>query len=206
MAWWGATWLLRLAVLGGAFLAWGAFELHDYWSAATYAGMAALAFGLQRVTRRQALGWIVDGNGERQKVTHWSRGYPIHVPTSRGQRVVEEAEAKSSRRRRLLWLGLSGWGLVLWANYLWPLTGKSDAIHVLFGMTAFFGGMLLLPWFLELGMELLYLSGWQDMKGAKVLDLPAPRPGLDEVMQQKTHGDGRVATEEEALALLNPRS
>jgi len=200
------TWLLRLAILGGAFLAWGAFEADNYRRAVAYAGMAALAFGLQRAARRQALGWIIDEGGERQKVTHWSRGYPIFVPTSRGQRLVEEAETKSTRRKRLLWFGLPGWGLTLWAYYLWPVTGKSDPIHVLFGMNAFFGGIFLAPWFLELGLELLYLSGWQDMKGAKVLDPPSPRPGLDNVMQQKVHGEGRVASEEEALALLNPRS
>jgi hypothetical protein len=205
-AWWATTWVLRLAVLLCAFLAWGAFERGGYWSAATYAGMAALALWLQRATRRQALGWFTDDNGERHKITHWNRGHPIYVPTSRGQRLVEEAETKSHRRKLLLWLGLFGWGFAIWANYLWPRYGPSAGINGLFYVTVYFGGLLLFLWFLELGMELLYLSGWQDMKGAKVLDPPSPRPGLDNVMQQKVHGEGRVATEEEALALLNPRS
>ena len=204
VAWWGATWLLRLAVLGGAFLAWGAFELHDYWSAATYAGMAALGFGLQRVTRRQALGWITDDNGERQKVTSWSRGHAIFTPTTRSRRIVEEAQLRDERRRKLLWMGVLGGGLAAFAWYAWPHIRSSDILAMLFALACLFGSFAVIGWLANFLNELLYLTGWQDMAGAQVLDLPASRPGLDDVMQQKVHGEGRVATEEEALALLNP--
>jgi hypothetical protein len=201
VAWWAATWLLRLAVGGGAFLAWGAFERGGYWSAATYAGMAALGFGLQRAARRQALGWITDGNGERQKVEGWVRGHAVCTPTTRAARIAEEAQFRDERRKRLVWWGVPGWALSGLAIYLVASNARySDGIGFTLFLSVSLGGVAALAWLGVLGKEVLYLLGWQDMKGAKVLDGEPRRPGLEEVLLQKTHGDARLATEQEVQA------
>jgi hypothetical protein len=201
--WWSAVWLLRLSLIIAGIGCWAFLQQSEWlWSGGS-AAAAFFLFSLQRVARRQALGWIIDDNGERQKVTSWSRGHAIFTPTTRSHRIVQEAQLRDERRKSLLWSGVLGWGLAGFAWYAWPQIRSSDLMAMLFGLACLFGGTALLGWFMHLLTELLYQSGWQDMAGAKVLDHPPSRPGLEEVEQQKTHGDARVASEAEALALLN---
>jgi hypothetical protein len=205
--WWVLTWLLRVGILAAIYGAWQVRWglTHDWkWPAACLT-VAVILFGAQWVARRQALGWIVDSNGERQKVESWNRGSAVFRPTTRGQRIVEEAAERDTGRRQLFWYGAPGWAMAAFTYYLYPGAANSDPAsggYLLPGLIAF---GFLVPWFCFLFLELLYLSGWQDMKGAQVLDSEPPRPGLDDVYQQKAHGRGRVATEEEAVALLNPK-
>jgi hypothetical protein len=201
---WGlVVWLLRIVLLFLAFAVWGSLQQSRWLLAAETAAILLLVFGLQRVARRLALGWITDDNGERQKVERWNRGHAIFTPTTRGQRIIEEAQLRDERRKKLLWMGAIGGGLGALAWYAWPHIRSSDLLAMLFGLACLFGSFAVIGWFANLLNELLYLSGWQDMRGAKVLDRAPSRPGLDEVAQQKTHGDGRIASEEEALAILN---
>jgi hypothetical protein len=201
--WWTMTWLLRLGLLFLAFAVWGSLQQSRWLLAAETAGILLVVFGLQRVARRQALGWIIDDNGERQKVSRWNRGHAIFTPTTRDQRLIEEAQLRDERRKKLLWMGAVSGGLSALAWYAWPHIRTSDVLAMLFGLACLFGSFAVIGWFANFLNELLYLSGWQDMQGAKVLDRAPSRPGLDEVAQQKTHGAGRIANEAEALAILN---
>ena len=69
--------------------------------------------------------------------------------------------------------------------------GFVDALVLLFGV---------LPNLLQ---ELLYQVGYQDMAGAKVLDPEVQRRGIQEIAEQKAHGDASLADEQEAMGLLN---
>ncbi|MEJ0044259.1 MAG: hypothetical protein WDM81_19480 [Rhizomicrobium sp.] len=63
---------------------------------------------------------------------------------------------------------------------------------------------MLAPCFLYLfALELLYQSGFQRMRGAKVLDPMPQQPGLEAVRTQMAHGEARLATPDEVLSLLN---
>lgn len=194
---WGLTWLLRLGIVAALWWGWTIYPVDGWLWTAAYLGLALLLFGLQRVTRRQALGWIVDDNGERQKVERWVRGHAIFNPTTRSQRIIEEAHLRDERRKYLIWHGLPGWGLAALAVYIWPHLFRSHITFYSFMLCVLLGGGALGSWFLNLGNEILYLSGWQDMKGAQVLDEPPMRPGFRDVLLQKTHGDARLATEQE---------
>jgi len=201
--WWLLVWLSRAGLLFLAFAVWGSLQQSRWLLAAEIIAILAVVFGLQRVARRQALGWIIDGNGERQKVTRWNRGHAIFTPTTRDQRIIEEAQLRDERRKKLLWMGVVGGGLSAFAWYAWPHIRTSDVLAMFFGLACLFGSFAVIGWFANFLNELLYLLGWQDMRGAKVLDRAPSRPGLDEVAQQMTHGAGRVANEAEALAILN---
>jgi hypothetical protein len=203
-SWWFRTWCARLAMLALLGCAWGVYPAGGWRWTAGYLAAALVLFGLQRVTRQVALGWVIDPNGERQKVDAWVKGLPIYTPTTRAQRIADEAFVRDARRRNLLWLGLSGWGAAAAAFYLYPRYAQSAWFMIGLFVCGLAAIVLVPLWLTELMDELLYLSGWQYMKGAQVLDGEPQRPGLEDVKQQKAHGDGRVATEDEALGLLNP--
>jgi hypothetical protein len=203
--WFMATWLLRLSLLAPAYACWVFLGQSNWLFALGCAAAVFIIFQLQQAAHRQALGWIVDDSGERQKVKRWNRGHAIFTPTTRSTRIVEEAGVRDGRRKILFWNGLIGGGMAAGATYLWMTNPKfSDFSLMLFGALAMVGGCLLLQWLGHFGKELLYQIGWQDMKGAKVLDRQPTRPGLEDVLNQKVHGEGRVATLSEALSLLDP--
>jgi hypothetical protein len=186
-----------------ALIAWFNYSSGQYWSAAVSAASGVLALGLQHVARRQALGWITDEHGERQKVGLYSRGQSVFTPTTRDRRLVEEAFAKKERRQVLVRMGAVAWplsflawrGFALYPDDVWTVVGIFSALFAIVPMAA---------WLKALALEIAYQAGYQDMKGAKVLDPIVARSGLQEVQQQKAHGAGRIATQDEAIASLNP--
>jgi hypothetical protein len=198
--WRRMLWTIRadLVILAG--MAWA------YWQAATWveglvlAGCVVAGLILHHVAHRHALGWIIDSHGERQKVEHLNRGNAIFTPTTRSQRLVEEAASKDMRRKVLVVTLVLGGGLSYLAVYLYNPAHWEYAV-----IPAVFGGLLLLWALPNLLGELLYQLGYQDMKGAKVLDPEPTRPGIEDVAQQMAHGDATVADQNEALNLLNPR-
>jgi len=201
--WWAVTWLFRIGLVAAAVGCWVFLQRHNWTFTAAMAVAVVTFFQLQRSVRRLALGWIIDDNGERQKVESWSRGHAIFTPTTRTQRIVEEARFRDERRKELLWQGAGVLGLGVIALYAWPRIHSSDLLFMTLVLSCLFGGVLLLIWITTIWSELLYLGGWQDMRGAKVLDNARPQPGLEDVARQKVHGEGRVASQAEALALLN---
>jgi hypothetical protein len=155
---------------------------------------------LQSVAQRHALGWIVDHRGERQKVVGLNRSQAIYTDKTWNQRVVEEETERSKRRISLLWSTPVGWGLMALAFHISSGTwGMKIGVGIV--SLIVLGGAWVGPFF----REVLYLSGYQDMAGAKVLDRPPVRPGIGDVARQKVHGDASVANEDEALGLLNSR-
>ena len=167
--------------------------------AAAVAG-AVLFFFVQREMRKIALGFVYDERGERQKVEIRDGDNFIFTPTSHHQRTIEEAVEKKTRRRDLIGYGIFGWG----SAYITVLasTSNSPMKFVFICIPGLLAATLLAIWLRSFFLEIAYQLGYQGMKGAKVLD-PAPiRPGLREVAQEKAHADGRVATEDEAEALL----
>ena len=199
-----ACWRRWALVAALALLAWLIWALHGHltgrrWAEVGAAAVAGLVF--HQIARRHAIGWVIDVNGERQKVLHWNRGYPVFVPTSRGQRIVEEAEMNHQRRRALLWSTLIAGSGYFGFYYLY------DHHHVQWaGVSALVAMFVTVVAWLPMAVyELLYQIGFQDMKGAKVLDPEPYRPGPDEVARQKVHGDADVATQAEARDLLGGR-
>lgn len=150
--------------------------------------------------------YITDERGERQRVISWNRGQPVFNPKTWQQRVHEEAILRSKRR----WIIVGTAPFVagpIWLAYQAYTEGSG-----LMGAAA--GPLLLyltlpigLVWFLpNLLKELLYLSEYQGMEGAQVLDrAPKAPPGRELVETQKAHGDAQLASEAEALALLNSK-
>jgi hypothetical protein len=199
-SWWVATWLVRAGVVAALYGAWEQrWGVTGDWKwSAFFLAVALALFGLQSVARRQALGWIIDERGERQKVDSWNGDIPVFTPTTYSQRIVDEAWYRDDRRKNILRWGAGGWSAAGLAYYFWSLHGQPDIAYlglVIAGMTALF---CLGQWYEPFFLELLYLAGWQDMKGAKVLDGRPRQPGLEDVYQQKAHGDARLATEQEA--------
>lgn len=90
------------------------------------------------------------------------------------------------------------------AYWLWQKSGVLGIyLEVPFLIGAVLGAGVMVP---PLFLELLYQAGYQGMQGAKVLDpQPTAQPGREIVAAQKAHGDAQVASEAEALSLLNPR-
>ena len=195
-------WADRAALVWLAWWGWtqGA-PLLEHWRWAEYGAVVIAAIAFHHIARQHALGWFTDANGERQKVMHWNRGFPIYRATTRSQRLVEEAEMKQDRRTRLLWSTVTGWPLLYCARLL-----GQHGHHTLSVVANVVGGFIVLVvWLPFLFTELLYQLGYQDMQGAKVLD-PAPyRPGPEAVAQQKAHGDADIASEAEARDLLRGR-
>jgi hypothetical protein len=150
--------------------------------------------------------YITDERGERQRVISWNRGQPVYNPKTWQQRVHEEAILRSKRR----WAILGSAPFVLgpiWLAYDAytggnPWLGVAAAPLLLYGALPF-GLLFFIPNVLK---ELLYQSGYQGMEGAQVLDgAPKAQPGRELVETQKAHGDAQLASEAEAVALLNSR-
>ncbi|MDE2133322.1 MAG: hypothetical protein KGJ49_01845 [Alphaproteobacteria bacterium] len=151
--------------------------------------------------------YVTDERGERQRVIKWSHGIPVYNPKTWQQRVHEETILASKRR----WAILGSAPFVLgpiWLAYEAYTTGGNPWLGVaaapllLYGALPF-GLLFFLPNVLK---ELLYQSGYQGMEGAKVLDrAPKAQPGRELVETQKAHGDAQLASEAEAVALLNSR-
>jgi hypothetical protein len=195
--WPAVRWSARALLLELAFVAWRFWSLAGWRELLTWLGLLAGALLLHHVAHRLALGWWVDRNGERQKVNHRNRGHVVFVPTTRTQRITEEVLARSKRRKHIFWLALIG-GPLGYFTY-------GQAATVEWGLAiplGFFASFALIPLACEALTELLYLSGYQDMHGAKVLDPVPVKPGLREVAAQMAHGDARIAGEQESHALL----
>jgi hypothetical protein len=204
--WW--TLILALWVTGATFVAASCeIILQGRWTrAAVDIAVGLLLFGASRMIIRWRRGWIIDDNGERQKVERWNRGHAIFKPTTRTKRIIEEARTKAQRRKDLVWYGLAVAGFYGGAAYIWVTHQRGVGLGgLLFWPLIVFGLAPLGVWLAGMADEILYLSGWQDMTGAKVLDAEPIRPGLADVMNQKVHGEGRVATLPEALNLLDPQ-
>jgi len=210
--WRWACWLFRCLIVAGAFAAWELAAQSRYVPAAVWAFVALAAIPLQWSAKRHALGWVIDETGERQKVEAIRGGKALYTPTSRQMREIEEVSVSVWRRTHLARFGalalvLAGIAYAAYDN-LEALNRGSllGAIGIGFGgLAAFFGAVILLLVLILVAEELLYQCGFQDMKGAKVLDAPPHRPGLREVAAQKAHGDARLAGEHEAQNILNPR-
>jgi len=200
-AFWSTTvWLARGWLLGIAITAWryhNGAGLHEAlsWTAMFVGGLIA-----HQIAHRQALGWWIDDRGERQKVLAFSRGYVIHGQrTTYLQRIAEEQATRTARRWRIFWFGL----VSLPPGYFaWQQMCAADwALAVPVGLLSLYA-LVPLAWNLE--AELLYLAGWQDMEGAKVLDPPPGRPGLDAVYAQQVFGAVPLPGEAESISILNP--
>jgi hypothetical protein len=198
--WSSAAWGLRASLVALAYLAYRGI---GHWDPITWAwavGLALAAIWGQQIAHRNSLGWIIDDRGERQKVEHLNRGTAVYESTTRSQRLVREALAKASRRKTLLWTTPATIALVLvtWHFRDPRVLGEEITAGVL---TLIVGSV----WLWSTGKEILYLLGYQDMDGAKVLDAAPQRAGVDQVVRQKAHGDASVASEDEARNFLNPR-
>jgi hypothetical protein len=195
-----ALWGTRAAIVALGLLAW------RYHAAESFAGwfvvggsIAALLF-VHQLLRRQVLGWFTDAHGERQKAEGVNRDSVVYTPTTRSKRIVEEVSERSDRRKTLLWSTPVVGGLVYFA-----IRARQDGSTEFFWASVFFAALFSIVWLPALAREVLYLVGYQDLKGAKVLD-PAPRrPGIGDVERQKVHGNASLASEDEAADLLNPR-
>jgi hypothetical protein len=166
-------------------------------------GVAALGFRTWRRGKRPR--FITDERGERQRVDQWNRGQPVYDPKTWQQRIQEEAILRRKRRRALLAsVPMAVLFIVpgLWVLATFGIFGAYVGLGLLLG-----GAVVLLKFVLPpLFMELLYLSGYQGMDGAKVLDRPpVTQPGREIVETQKAHGDARFAGEAEALDLLKAK-
>jgi hypothetical protein len=155
---------------------------------------------VHHLARRQVVGWVIDEHGERQKVEYTNRGHVFFKPTSWDQRMAREPVLRRQRRITLLWSTPVLMALI-WAalqlyhppdNWIWAMVVGAFAL------------MTFVYWIEPAVTEGLYLGGFQDMKGAKVLDPEPVRPGLADVAAQKAHGDARMAKEDESDHLLNP--
>ena len=199
---WRATlWADRIGLV---LLAWWGWRHFARFRTSDFVLVGALAVGgvlFHQVARSHALGWVIDDNGERQKVTHWIRGQPVYFPTTRSQRTIEEAEMNHDRRRALFWSAVIGWPLLYAGGFLYRHH------HPTLSIAAYVVGWftVLLVFAPQLFGEVLYQFGYQDMQGAKVLDPEPYRAGPADVARQRVHGDADVATAAEARDLLRGR-
>jgi hypothetical protein len=198
---WSATaWALRglLAVLG-----YCVYEGHNVWRVDDWIALSCLV-GLalvgQHIAHRHALGWIVDAQGERQKVEHFNRGNAVYKPTTHAERIALEATLTAKRRRTMVLAALLG-GIP--AFCAWYMLGTSYSTLAL--VAGLIGAPFLLVAAWELLVEAAYLWGNQDMRGAKVLDAAPVKPGLIDIEGEKVHGDAPFASEDEALHFLQPQ-
>jgi len=168
--------------------------------------IAALAIGaglavIHELARRGARGSFIDENGERQLIEGNSRGRVIYTPTRWGTRLVEEETLRKRRRIQLFWttppLALMTWGaVVLYGPRTMVFSLLLDVVALGCGITW---------WIKPFATELLYQTGYQHMRGAKVLDPEPVRPGVEQVVRQKAHGRASVAGESEAIDMLGGR-
>ncbi len=148
--------------------------------------------------------YIVDEQGERQRVIKWSHGIPVYNPKTWRQRVHEEVLLRTERRKMLLAFGLVVGPLVGFGLWLRP----QDEFwgNMVLGFAAVGSLYSIMQWLPALANELRYQFGDQGMEGAKVTDkAPKPQPGREVVETQKAHGDAQLASEAEAVALLNSK-
>ena len=195
--WRGVLWAIRITILATVYFAWDLrWLLHrDQWIGTAFALVCLAAW--HYMAHRHALGWIIDSHGERQKVEHWVRGEPIYTPTTRQQRLKEEAEERNSRRWIMLGCVVVGFPLTWFGFHLPPSFPKwLEWVFLIVG--APFDAALLLP----LSLEGLYLIGYQDMVGHRVKCPPPQRPGAAEVSEQMAYGAASVADAKEASNLL----
>ena len=181
----------------------GAILQRAYLPALELAGLGAAIFAVAKFAKRQSYGWIVDAQGQRQKVDDINRGRAIYHPTTWKERIIVEASEKQARRKNIGWAFT--WTVLLWA-VAWSIYRENtigDLIPLALGF-AIVGCMSAVPLLYLLAKEIVYQSGFQDVQGAQVLDAQPIHPGLDDVAGQKAHGDARVATEDEAVVILNP--
>lgn len=199
--WTRIKWLARLGVLGAVLLAVLSVYEHAYITAAVLAIIGWNLLGFQETAQAYALGWLIDENGERQKIQSLVNGRAVFTPTTQGERIAQEAVYRDNRRRSLMQNGLQGWGLLIAGLALWQWHYLSDiALFMCELPLGLFALMGLFEFFGSLRDELLYQMGNQNMVGAKVLDSPPVRPGREEVLRQKAHGDARTASEAEVRA------
>ncbi|MEI9990192.1 MAG: twin-arginine translocation signal domain-containing protein [Rhizomicrobium sp.] len=169
-----------------------------------FVGLLCGAVSIYPFVRRQSLGWIIDERGERQKVEHVNRGQPIYSPTTHKQRVEQEAVVKADRRRDLLQMSAAtaiaaGIAVGIFATKPFGVWWLAGGLAALAAISPLISALRLAA------VEVVYQSGFQDIPGAKVLDPSPLRAGLGQVAEQKAHGSGRVASEEEALAALKSK-
>ncbi|HEY0466578.1 MAG TPA: hypothetical protein VGC79_20360 [Polyangiaceae bacterium] len=202
-----AVWQWVVATIWGGFVCLGVIGTAEWPQLTTrkflaLAAVAAVLAVTQYAARLQARGWVIDERGERQKVNYWLGDTAIYTPTTRSQRVVDEGVTRQERRRNLF-VGAAAFAASAAATWWIWIYHQHDMLVLLFipaiGGLVYGAGMLVG----QSTLELLYLTGFQHMKGAKVRDPEPPKPGLDEVRQQKAHGDAHLASEDEALALLD---
>ncbi len=146
---------------------------------------------------RYRLGWFTDERGERQRVLGRDRFGAIISPTTH---TLRRNEAFLSRRKRLAIMALCGAPSLVLGMAAYSAYGADPGVAYLLGGLA---ALPALAFACLLGIEAVYQFGFQHMPGAKVRDPQPLPPGLDAVRTQKAHGDARLATPDEALALLN---
>lgn len=191
---WFAALALEVAVIffDHPWIAFGAFLV-----GAILAWLALLRY-------RSRFGWFYDERGERQLINAVERGQLFFYPTTWTQRVLEEAATRKARRQGLCVLGAYLGIEALSIASLWGHTRDPSALAVMALVLGLVMAPVLLPTlFVLVVQEIAYSLNYQFMKGAKVLDAEPRPPGLEEVMRQKAHGDARLATQDEALALLS---
>ena len=127
----------------------------------------------------------------------WSgkRGVLISM-IPREERMNEELRTLVRRRQLLATTG----GLFL-ATVVALMYVRNHYLLYLAAIAAVAAGFAFLGYVIK---ELAYLAGAQFIPGAKVLEPDVPRSGKEAVRDQKAYGDANVATEAEALDLLNP--
>lgn len=147
------------------------------------------------------LGWIIDANGERQKVMARDRYGVLTTQTTHAQRRSEASNLATIRRRAIVGSVTVALTCGAMAYSWWDRPDLKLPVMLL--------SVIGLPTALlaakELAFELLYLAGFQYMKGARVLDPKPSRPGFDQVVSQHAHGHARLASEAEAIKHLNSR-
>jgi hypothetical protein len=148
--------------------------------------------------------YVVDERGERQRVIEWNRGQPVYDPKTWQQRLHEEVIVRRDRRK---WI----WGGLFWAGLVLAITAWLDQFGSIVSTYVFWclavsSAPIVGKFIPAVLQEIAYQLGYQGMQGAKVLDgQPKAQPGREVVEEQKAHGDARVASEAEALHLLNAR-
>jgi hypothetical protein len=163
----------------------------------------AIRNGFSQATRIGGVRWVVKG-GEFHRVSlldkEWNEAYP-KPRTDRGVR--RETELLSRKTRLTLAVVLPA--LVPAVVLLKPFDNR-DAIYDDLNLILSAGvpAILILAALMVIGWELAYRQGFQPIHGAMALDFKMPQVGLREVREQKVHGDAQMASEEEALILLNP--
>lgn len=202
LKWHLITWGLRAFAVALAYICYLAAKIGDFHEIPITVAVIVGLLVAQHFASRQAKGWIVDDHGERQKVEHWNGNTAIYVPTNRNARIIEEGVESSRRRKELFWFGLTGIPLGYFAYTDWA---NSDGgwIYPIVGVIAAF---LLVRFGWALFREIFYLTGFQDMQGARVMDVTVSKPGLREVAEQKVHGDARAASGAEANSILNRKN